>query len=811
MSDVIRTFDELRTEQAPSAGGLSPAAAGGLSSAEAGGKGSTLSRLHQAGYPVPEGFVILPAAFAGDDLLPEAWTQVQAHLSGMRRDGKVDAFAVRSSALSEDSAQASFAGEFETVLDARTDEMVRDAIHTVRRSRHSERVQAYSQAQGVEATHEVAVVVQTMVQADISGVLFTADPITGSHGQMTGNFVRGLGDQLVSGETTGQAFTIQRPTGRYQGPAELKPFARRLYTLASRLEKDLRCPQDIEWAIDGDRLYLLQSRPITTLQGYNPATGEWNASLTGDFLWSNVNFGEAVSDVMTPLSWSVLRLILGEWIFLPGYHPVGNIGGRPYLNISVFASVFHALGKSKPAVLEALEGTLYTRLPQEMDIPLLPMSRWSVLANLPGLARLQLRQRRAVKDLPRYLAENPAWCRNTQGLIQQAATKDGLIALWHEDIRPHVTQSVWGVLGSASYSSDYTTPLRRELTDLVGPDDADALISNLSRGSDLLDSLGPLVGLARMAHGEMTREAYLESYGHRGPHEFELSIPRPAEDPEWLDQQLAEFDQFPLDIEALLARQQPDFDAAWGRFQARYPRRAKSMRRRIDEVALRARLREAARSEYVRERWLMRLFALRAGELTGLGEDIFFLTFDEVLDVLAGDDTAMPYIPARRQTYVRYKALPSYPSVIRGRFDPFQWAADPQRRTDLFDSHGPATTVAAGDKGSNAVFGSPGSAGRVEGVVRRLDSPDDGDQLQKGEILVAMQTDIAWTPLFPRAAAIVTDVGAPLSHAAIVARELGIPAVVGCGDATMRLKTGDRVRVDGGRGVVDFVRPTRED
>jgi pyruvate,water dikinase len=100
------------------------------------------------------------------------------------------------------------------------------------------------------------------------------------------------------------------------------------------------------------------------------------------------------------------------------------------------------------------------------------------------------------------------------------------------------------------------------------------------------------------------------------------------------------------------------------------------------------------------------------------------------------------------------------------------------------------------------ILGSPGAAGHVEGLVRRLDRAVDGDQLQEGEVLVTTQTDIAWTLLFPRAAAIVTDVGAPLSHAAIVARELGIPAVVGCGDATMRLKTGDRVRVDGGRGVV---------
>ena len=107
---------------------------------------------------------------------------------------------------------------------------------------------------------------------------------------------------------------------------------------------------------------------------------------------------------------------------------------------------------------------------------------------------------------------------------------------------------------------------------------------------------------------------------------------------------------------------------------------------------------------------------------------------------------------------------------------------------------------------TNLIAGSPGAAGQVEASVRRLDRPEDGDQLRAGEVLVTKQTDIAWTLLFPRAAAVVTDVGAPLSHAAIVARELGIPAVVGCGDATMRLKTGDRVRVDGGRGTVEILR-----
>jgi pyruvate,water dikinase len=196
---------------------------------------------------------------------------------------------------------------------------------------------------------------------------------------------------------------------------------------------------------------------------------------------------------------------------------------------------------------------------------------------------------------------------------------------------------------------------------------------------------------------------------------------------------------------------------------------------------------------------------LRAGELTGLGDDIFFLTLDELLGIL-GEECSIPaHIPARRATYQRYRSLPSYPPLICGRFDPFQWAGDPARRSDFFAeyAHVSAQEAEASDQG--LVRGSPGSAGRVEGTVRRIDRPDDGHLLQSGEILVTALTDIAWTTLFPRAAAVVTDVGAPLSHAAIVARELGIPAVVGCGDATMRLRTGDLVRVDGSQGTVEIL------
>jgi pyruvate,water dikinase len=239
---------------------------------------------------------------------------------------------------------------------------------------------------------------------------------------------------------------------------------------------------------------------------------------------------------------------------------------------------------------------------------------------------------------------------------------------------------------------------------------------------------------------------------------------------------------------------------AWKRLEERHPKKARRLRPQIDKVGPAARMREAARDEVTRFLWVEREWVLRAGDLTGLGEDIFLLTVDEVLDLLAGDDSAVQYIPTRRETYARYRELPAYPMIVRGRFDAAQWASDPQRRNDIYDSTAPVPTST-----STTITGFAGAVGRVEGVVRVLDGPEQGDQLEAGEILVAVTTNVGWTPIFPRAGAVVTDVGAPLSHAAIVARELGIPAVVGCGSATTRLRTGDRVRVDGGQGTVEIL------
>ncbi len=787
MSSMVRSFAELRPEEW----------------APAGGKGGTLARLYQAGYPVPDGLVILPAAFAGERLLPEAWAQIQAGLQRLRRGRHDAAFAVRSSALSEDSAQASFAGAFETVLDVSGDEEIRRAIDTVRGSRLGERVRAYSQAKGAGEQQQIAVVVQRLVRADLAGVLFTADPITGSRTRMAGNLVHGLGERLVAGEADPDSFALKRPRGEYSGPSELQGLARQLYRLAVRVERKMGCPQDIEWAVEGRRVYLLQSRPITTLQAYRPETGEWNDSLTGDYLWASTNLAEAAPHVMTPSSWSLLRRMLVETstAAVPDNLPplVGNLGGRIYTNVTLLVSM-HRLAGMKPQEARRRVEELFGRLPDGLEVESIPvLTLADFFRLLPENLRLEALVRNETRRAPQFVAETPAWCERMEQRIGAAQTAVGLAALWQEEIRPYVDHASYVLRGMMREFDDPAGRLRAALTKQVGEADANALLSGLSGGSEVLASLGPLVGLARVAQGALSRADYARQYGHRGPDEFELMAPRPAEDPAWLDGALASAAS-PADVESLLAKQQAEGEAAWRRLQERCPRQVKGIRRRLDLFAAGARRREAVRSEVTRVFAVVRQFLLRAGEMTGLGDGVFYLSLDEMLDVVRGNRSAAALIPARRETHARYSALPRYPAVINGRFDALRWAADPNRRSDIYDSHATHPLPAA-----DTITGFAGAAGIVEGRVRRLNDPDEAADLQAGEILVTITTNIGWTPLFPRVAAIVTDVGAPLSHAAIVARELGIPAVVGCGSATMRLRTGDRVRVDGAAGSVHIL------
>jgi phosphohistidine swiveling domain-containing protein len=764
----------------------------------AGGKGARLARLFAHGYPVPDGMVILSTAFDGGRLHAGAWDEILIQLKRLRGRKRDAPFAVRSSAQGEDSSEASFAGALETVLDAKTDHEIEGAIYRVVQSGDMERVRLYRLAHGLSTKVAPAVVIQKLVRAEYAGVLFTADPVQGDLMHFVGNYAHGLGDRLVSGRADAETFSIHRITREYSGPQAMRGYAAKLFGWAARLDDELGCPQDIEWAVAGGRVHILQSRPITSLREFNPATGEFNSSHTGDFLWSNGNAAEIQPEVMTLLTWSIGRKWgegYGEWWSRIPMN--GNIGGRSYFNISIQVAPFARLPGLSMRTAMRFVGDWWGRIPEGVTIPLVPFSLRDVFFKvLPMTIRAFRRHARYSKRIPEFVAGNPAWCRTMHARIRSIQDGAALASLWRQELKP---QYCFGTAMAGAANSNRQVALQAQLSKWIGEADANILLSHLG-GPTHLESLGPVVSLARVARGEMSHEEYLERYGHRGPYEFELARPQPGEGTAWLDGQLSEFAHAPFDADAMLAQQREKFEAAWRRFCKQQPAKFKKLERQLEEVSFLARRREEARSEITRVMGALRLFALRAGELTGVGDDVFHLTIEELLRVLEGDQTVCAWLPARKSTYERYCALPPYPPVISGRFDPVQWAADPNRRSDVFDSHGPLPAMNSGD-----IRGFAGAAGVVEGVVRRIDRVEDSNQLQPGEILVTVTTNIGWTPLFPRAAALVTDVGAPLSHAAIVARELGIPAVVGCHDATARLRTGDRVRVDGSHGTVSVL------
>lgn len=542
---------------------------------------------------------------------------------------------------------------------------------------------------------------------------------------------------------------------------------------------------------------------MLNITGFNPKTGAWNDSLTGDFLWDNTNIGEAIPNVMTPFTWSIFSIAYSQLNIIPGYHTVGNICGRPYQNGSVMYALIMALGRNPEEMVEEIGGGL--DFPEGLTIPFISVPWQQKFAIASRAIQMQIKNQRALRGIPKFLEENAAWCQNMHRRIQLIESPEDFERLW-EELTPFTVRAFRQVVSTVWKNIDVVAKLRRELEPMIGADDIKILISASGQSGKLLASVAPVASISKVARGEMTRTSFLEQYGHRGPYEGELSVPRPAEDPAWIDQQIAALEESAINVDEMLARQQSEYNAAWQRFIKKHPKKMSSFQRKLARASDIQHIREAARSEAVRMLWVTRALALRAGAITGVGADVFHLTFEEMVELVIGNTEAVQYIPARKETYQKYCTLPPLPRLISGQFEAFAWAADPQRRNDYFDSHSSKRIAVNDQEPSTIIKGNAGSLGIYEGLVRIVPTAEEGHLLQVGEILVANQTNVGWTMLFPRAGAVVTDVGAVLSHAAIVARELGIPAVVGCGDATTKLKTGDRVRVDGARGIVEIIR-----
>ncbi|GAA2870946.1 hypothetical protein GCM10010517_31240 [Streptosporangium fragile] len=823
----------------------------------AGGKGASLARLARAGLPVPPGFHVttdayrdfvardglhelimeavsgaspeeaaprIAALFAGREMPPETAEEIRAAYAKLGDDVPV---AVRSSATAEDLPGMSFAGQQDTYLNIRGEALL-DAVKRCWASLWTARAIAYRVANGVPQDDvALAVVVQELVPADAAGVLFTADPVTGARDRIVINASWGLGEAVVGGQVTpdtvvvdGSAgevveervgdksvMTVRTPGGTREEPVpgdlRRRPVldhdqALRLARLGTRIEELYGTPMDVEWTSRDGTFAVVQARPIT---GLRQPVEEWNDSLTGDYLWTGANLGEAIPDVMTPCTWSLVQIFIHEAMSasaMPGFPLVGNIGGRFYMNLSVVVSIARALGMGSR--LGAIEH-VFGKLPPGLDVPLLPASRWQIVkVVLPLAFGLRKRVAASLRRMPAFLATAQRRHAELRERISGAATAGELAALWERELLPYFVEACRALEAAGRQGGSALVMTRDRLRKLVGEIDAEAMLTGVGADGELA-SLGPIVGLQRLGRGEIDRETFARVYGHRGAHEFEVSIPRPGEDPAWIDAQLATLADPEHRADALLERQRAAREAAWQRFERRHPGRAAKMRERVKRWNAIVRDRETTRSEVIRAFWALRAFVLRAGELTGHGDDLFFLSIQEIIAVLRGADVSPAEVATRRATYERYAALPAYPTLIVGRFDPVRWAADPDRRNDIFDARGVGIPV------GDTVTGFPGAPGVVEGVARVIATPEEGHRLAPGEILVTTLTNIGWTPMFPRAAAVVTDMGAPLSHASIVARELGIPAVVGTGNATARLRDGARIRVDGERGTVELLAP----
>lgn len=824
----------------------------------------------------------------------------------LKSDDGLPRLAVRSSATGEDSAEASHAGQAATFLNVAGFEALLEAVRGCWSSLWSEDHLAYRHRPArpqnglvIKQAPAMAVVIQEMVPAQAAGVMFTCNPVTGSAEQMVISAAWGLGETVVAGGAA-DTFTVDRrgrvlrrdvaqkvslieqhPDGgtciRTVAPAEAhRPcipdtLLPRLAALGRAVERCLGGPQDIEWAVVDGRLFLLQARPITasgepmpvavpqqrqraaaaaTLatdglrSGGRPAGG----AAARPVVWSNVNVGEALPGVATPMTWSMIegfsrrgfvQAFGALGLEVPAqFAMVGNFHGRVYLNLSEFMSVASGIPFLTPRILARLAGGVDARLLEGAYSPASPVR---FLGRLPGsLLRMASTQLLAPRQARAHACRFRA--ARDRFLEQDLATKSWK-ALHAQLLQLQELFVPTGELLLTCSSNALASYIAVQLLLAAGGEPARRLEADLFTGLEGLASAAPglrLLELARLAQelkladlftgqhaddGGLQQLAalaarpsaapfleafsiFLGEFGHRAVREAELSVPRWREDP-----------SFPLQVIArhLAAADLPDPRERQARqAQARLAATAEALRllpapfrplleRLLPMAQEAARLREMLRACVTEALGLHRYLLLEVGqrlvrqEMLARTDDVFFLTIGEVEQMLA--DRPQPLVARVMERRARFEAdllAPELPATFRTG----PALATGSGRSTAQD--GPAASAAA-RRGEVLLQGLGCSAGQVEGVVRVLGSPAEGQRLQPGDILVAHTTDMGWSPLFLVASGLVLDLNGPLSHAAVVAREYGLPVVVNTGNATQVLHDGDRVLLDGREGTVKLV------
>lgn len=736
-----------------------------------GGKAKSLNILLQNRIPVPKGYAIASEAFENGTLCTKAETELTMLIKKLPQKYT---YAVRSSAIGEDGAEDSFAGAYDTLLNITTDK-IPDAVRTVVKSADNIRSEVYAQSRGTKKGN-IGIVIQRFVSPEYAGVLFTADPVTAEMGYMVGNFVRGMGELLVSGEKCDGTFRINAIKYEYDGSAEFEKYAKRLYHYAKKTIQIFGCPQDIEWAVCGGKLYILQSRPITTLYHNDRDRFIINDSLCGNYLLSKTNVGEIF---LRPVSPATYGIICGITDFM-GIPLISNVCGQLYCNISGVCSVLASFGISKEKAF-SMVSDIAGLIPDCTDIPLFPYDKKILLKKLGKIITHSSKKKKL------RLHGNISDIINQTGMdiikeIHNIILPHELYTFWDSRCVPYMTSALSSIITGLSVKPLLST--RKKLESVCGTQLADRLISCRS-SDDAPESLGMLLAIEDVINGKMSKEDYTTRYGHRHADEMELSMPYPYENPDFPDNVIREYKESGADVLQMKIACEKLSREAEEEFLQKYPKKATWLKKLLDKYSSAVCGRESIRSSALRIFCVIREYLLKAGELTGLKDDIFMLYIEETRELLSGKNGIIDKINERKRIYTEQLAMPNFPSIILGRFVPEEYMSN--------------NTSASSEK---IICGTAGSCGIAEGYVRVLTSSNDLDTIEKGDILVVPATNIGWIRVFPKISALVTDVGAPLSHAVIVARELGIPAVVNCGNASQSLKTGDMVRVDGSNGKV---------
>lgn len=808
-----------------------------------GGKGAGLGELSRVpGVAVPDGFCVTTEAFRraldGVDLEGDA-DEVRAVIEAvaipeevaaaivdsLARLGEETPCAVRSSATAEDLPSASFAGQQDSYLDLRGTEAILDGVRRCWASLFTERAVAYRRRNGFDdRAVAMAVVVQRMVFPTAAGTLFTADPLSGNRKVSSIEAVRGLGEALVSGQVNADGYKVHDgrviEAAAFEEPVLADSEAIELAALGRRIEAHFGRPQDIEWCLDGDGFQIVQSRPITTLFPLPAAPDD------GNRVYVSVGHQQMMTDPMKPLGLSFWQMTAarpmheaGGRLFVDVTRELGSMGGRGG-NLAM-------LGKSDPLVRDALETVLErgdfvpevaeeapTEMPLAGGAPATIETDPAIVAELIERSQASLATlRRAVEgksgtallDFVREDIEVTGKERLFDRRSLQAIMAGIQSTLWlNEKLEEWLGERNAADTLAQSAPGNVTAEMGLALLDVadaVRPHpEVVAFLERVEADEDRREDFLP--ELSALPGGEEARaaiEEFLATYGMRCVGEIDITRPRWAERPTTLvpiilgnvrnfepgagarrfERGREEAARKERDVLARLCalpggeEKAAETERMVERLRTfvgyrEYPKYAKVSR---DFVYKRAVMREAER-------------LARDGVLAE-PEDAFFLRFEELAAAVRDGRADAELIRRRKEEFREYEAL-APPRVLTSEGEM------------LFGSYRRDGATAG------ALVGQPVSTGTVEGRARVVLDISRAD-LEPGDILVTRFTDPSWTPLFVAIAGLVTEVGGLMTHGAVIAREYGLPAIVGLEDATELIEDGRRIRIDGTDGYVELL------